>query len=267
MTQVRRWFTFGALITVLATASAVLDMHSPLRAAQISIGSPGAETDAGPLERAAVLPSLDAPAPRRVLNVEPVYGPSPFGFRLRVHVVVGANGAVVEARIPQAIPATVPAGEVRNAWDSARSAVLDAVRQWQFEPPAAAPMLLLTDVVVGSTESTGRLDSTGASTDALATSSRQPLRVGGTIGPPTRLVHVAPVYPDIAKDAGVSGVVIVEATIDTQGNVGDVRVLRSIPLLDQAAIDAAKQWRYSPTYLNGEAVPIRMTITISFSLQ
>lgn len=61
--------------------------------------------------------------------------------------------------------------------------------------------------------------------------------------------------------------VILEAVIDIQGNVRSARVLRSIPLLDQAAVDAVKQWRFTPTLLEGVAVPVLMTVTVNFTMQ
>ena len=64
----------------------------------------------------------------------------------------------------------------------------------------------------------------------------------------------------------MSGAVILEAVIGTDGAVRDVRVLRSIPLLDDAAVAAVKQWRYSPTLLNGVAVPVVMTVTVQFGM-
>ena len=73
-------------------------------------------------------------------------------------------------------------------------------------------------------------------------------------------------YPSIAQSARVQGVVIIEATIGLSGRVTDTRVLRSIPLLDQAAIDAVKQWEFTPTTLNGTAVPVIMTVTVQFTL-
>ena len=92
------------------------------------------------------------------------------------------------------------------------------------------------------------------------------VRVGGQIKEPKKLKNVAPVYPDIAKQARVQGVVILECTISPQGKVTDVKVLRGIPLLDAAAIDAVKQWVYSPTLLNGVPVPVIMTVTVNFRL-
>jgi TonB family protein len=93
------------------------------------------------------------------------------------------------------------------------------------------------------------------------------LRVGGPIREPTKIRQVNPVYPDIAKSARVQGIVILEATIGPEGRVRDVRVLRGIPLLDQAAIDAVRQWEYTPTLLNGVPVAVIMTITVNFSLR
>jgi protein TonB len=94
----------------------------------------------------------------------------------------------------------------------------------------------------------------------------QAVRVGGQIKEPTKTKNVAPVYPDIAKQARVQGIVILECTISPQGKVTDVKVLRGIPLLDQAGIDAVKQWQYTPTLLNGVPVPVIMTVTVNFRL-
>ena len=96
---------------------------------------------------------------------------------------------------------------------------------------------------------------------------QQPVRVGGNIKTPTKIHDVRPVYPQEALDVRVSGMVILEAVIDTQGNVRSARVLRSIPLLDQAALDAVRQWRFTPTLLEGIAVPVLMTVTVNFTMQ
>jgi protein TonB len=84
---------------------------------------------------------------------------------------------------------------------------------------------------------------------------------------PAKVVDVAPIYPAIARTARVQGVVILEAVLDAQGRVASVHVLRSIPLLDQAAVDAVQQWRFTPARLNGEAVPVVMTVTVNFTLR
>ena len=94
-----------------------------------------------------------------------------------------------------------------------------------------------------------------------------PVRVGGNVKTPTKIQDVRPVYPQEALDAQVSGLVILEAIIDTQGNVRTARVLRSIPMLDEAALQAVRQWRFTPTVLDGVAVPVIMTVTVNFTLQ
>jgi protein TonB len=93
------------------------------------------------------------------------------------------------------------------------------------------------------------------------------VRVGGAIQAPKKVRNVDPAYPPIAQSARVQGVVILEATIGPDGRVQDVRVLRSIPLLDSAAIEAVRQWQYTPTLLNGVPVPVIMTVTVNFTLR
>lgn len=95
----------------------------------------------------------------------------------------------------------------------------------------------------------------------------QPIRVGGNIRVPAKIHDVRPVYPDEALKARITGLVILEAVIGVNGAVTDARVLKSIPVLDAAAVDAVRQWRFEPTLLNGAAVPVIMTVTVNFSLQ
>jgi protein TonB len=94
-----------------------------------------------------------------------------------------------------------------------------------------------------------------------------PVRVGGNIKQPTKTKDVKPIYPPIAQSARVQGVVIIEATIGPDGRVKEAKVLRSIPLLDQAALDAVKQWQFTPTLLNGVPVPVIITVSVNFTLQ
>ena len=106
----------------------------------------------------------------------------------------------------------------------------------------------------------------GGLPDAPPPPRQQAVRVGGQIKEPKKLKAVNPEYPAIAKQARVQGVVILECTISPQGRVTDVKVLRGIPLLDQAAVDAVRQWVYTPTLLNGVPVPVIMTVTVNFKL-
>jgi TonB family protein len=93
-----------------------------------------------------------------------------------------------------------------------------------------------------------------------------PVRVGGSIKPPVKLRDVKPVYPPIALESRVQGVVIIEIVVDTAGFVSDGKILRGQPLLDQAALDAVRQWQFQPTLLNGAPVPVIMTVTVNFTL-
>jgi protein TonB len=96
---------------------------------------------------------------------------------------------------------------------------------------------------------------------------QKPVQVGGKIRPPQKVRDVAPIYPALALIARVEGPVILEAVIDSEGRVQSVRVLRSPPMLDAAALAAVRQWEYTPTLLNGIAVPVIMTVTVMFQLR
>jgi protein TonB len=99
-----------------------------------------------------------------------------------------------------------------------------------------------------------------------APAKRAPVRIGGQLTAPALVHRVNPVYPEVAVLAQVTGIVILEATVDAQGAVESVRVLRSVPLLDRAAIEAVRQWRYTPLVLNGVPSPFVLTVTLSFSM-
>lgn len=98
---------------------------------------------------------------------------------------------------------------------------------------------------------------------------RGPVRIGGNIRPPRKLLDVRPVYPQAMRDAGLEGVVPLGALIGVDGRVSSVRVIsaHAHPELAQAALEAVRQWRFSPTLLNGTAVEVFMTVTVSFSLE
>lgn len=95
----------------------------------------------------------------------------------------------------------------------------------------------------------------------------KPKRVGGELQAPALIHRVEPEYPAMAVGAKVSGTVILEATVNEAGAVTDVTILRSILMLDQAAIKAVKQWRYAPLMLNGQPVPFILVVTLTFTLR
>jgi protein TonB len=100
-----------------------------------------------------------------------------------------------------------------------------------------------------------------------AAPSQAPVRVGGQIKAPDLVHRVEPRYPPIAQNAHVGGTVVLEAVVAKTGQVQSVRVLRGIPMLNDAAAEAVKQWRYSPLMLNGQATPFILTVTVTFRLQ
>ena len=96
---------------------------------------------------------------------------------------------------------------------------------------------------------------------------RGPVCVGGAITGPALVSRVEPIYPRLAVSANVQGVVISKRWWNREGHVESVEVLRSIPLLDDAAIAAVRQWRYSPLLLNGRPQRSYLTVTVVFKLE
>ena len=94
-----------------------------------------------------------------------------------------------------------------------------------------------------------------------------PVRPGGNVAMPRKIYNVAPVYPPMAVSARVEGTVLIEAIISTTGTVQDARVVNSVPLLDAAALEAVRQWVFTPTRLNNVPVPVILTVKVEFKLR
>jgi len=94
-----------------------------------------------------------------------------------------------------------------------------------------------------------------------------PIPVGGDIKSPTKIKNLDPVYPILAKQARIQGTVIIQAVIGRDGHVKDAQVLRSIPALDRAAVDAVTQWVYTPTLLGGRPIEVILTVSVNFALR
>jgi protein TonB len=95
-----------------------------------------------------------------------------------------------------------------------------------------------------------------------------PVRIkqGGNVSAASIITQVRPVYPDMARQARIQGIVVLHAIIDKNGNVSELQAVSGHPLLSQAAMDAVKQWHYKPTLLNGDPVEVDTTITVTFTL-
>jgi TonB family protein len=123
---------------------------------------------------------------------------------------------------------------------------------------------------VGEVQETIRVrESRATLPKSLKPSGAQPVRVGGNIRAPMKVRDVKPVYPPAMRAAGVTGVVPIEAIIGVDGEVSSVRVLSAQvhPDLAIAAVDAVRQWRFTPTLLNGKAVEVVMAVSVTFDLE
>jgi protein TonB len=114
----------------------------------------------------------------------------------------------------------------------------------------------------------GGLDSgLAAGNGKQPTAPEAPLPVGGDVKAAKLISSVAPVYPTLAKNQHVSGNVLIDALIDANGHVTTMKVISGPPLLQQAAMDAVRQWKYQPASLDGKAVPMHLTVTLQFRPQ
>lgn len=171
----------------------------------------------------------------------------------------------VPPEVPPAIPRAVPA-------QSRAAAPTEPPTEIRPEPilePPDQPAFDVPGSTIGGVASIGDV----AGTDVIqAPPSPQPTRpadpipIGGVIRPPKKVFEVAPIYPTIALQARKPGLVILQAVIDESGAVREVKVLRSDPLFDEAARAAVRQWRFTPTLLNGQPVPVVMSVTVTFSV-
>lgn len=200
------------------------------------------------------------------------------------------KGAILRAPGMRTAGKTAPMLEV---YDAIARAATDAVTQWRYDPPFKAPISFPVTLSFGPVskdlggDPPRQLRSEGARVEVRGrsvptemefvssenrvsptgpTSNDVVVRVGEGITAPTKVRDVGPVYPAIAQAAGVQGIVVMEVRIDRDGAIETAKVLRSIPLLDAAALDAVRQWRFLPTLLNGQPVAVVMTVTINFNL-
>ena len=280
--------TCAAMMLIVGTGCWLSVAAFPLRA--ISQGITIDQTTPGPLELKAHTPTPENPIPRRVHYEAPAL-PDSVGFAhgaIEIRVTLDDVGRVAEARLAGlafksegvtiGMSGSLEISEVDLRARGARAliggrtetpeaaarlqdtllagvdAAIASVRQWRYDPPFEAPLTFKVQVPFGAPIMVFQPASVNGA-----------LHVGGNIKPPTKIKDVRPVYPPLAREAGVTGVVILEVRIATDGSVEEAHVLKSIPLLDEAALDAVKQWQFVPTLLNGTPTPIIMTVTINFA--
>ena len=245
----------------------------------------------GPLEKQAQANPItpENPIPRRTFYVPAAYPAEANGIgaggTVSLVATIDQTGRVVEirkAREPLVLtPSTPPPNPtaLRIAGEAMVRDAAGALRRWTYDPPAKGPLAFTVSfsfkpgAEASATQSTTVTPPllTAASAAAIGSGAAgvgvtQPVRVGGSVRAPTQISKVQPAYPPDALAARVQGIVILEAVIGIDGRVMDAKVLRSVPQLDQAAIDAVRQWVYTPTLLNGAPVPVIMTVTVTFNL-
>jgi protein TonB len=155
---------------------------------------------------------------------------------------------------PTALPSDV-------VFDAAPLAAADA----PLDPPPA-PLVNL-GVTVANTVAPERIGGAARLGPLPAPPVPDRVRVGGAIIPPRKIKDATPTYPAAARAARIGGVVIVEAVIGRDGRIASARVVRSVPLLDAAALDAVREWRYTPTLLNGQPVDVVLTVAVNFAFE
>jgi TonB family protein len=252
-------------------------------------------TAPGPLEQTAVPITPENPIPRRVRAPEPITPSVIAAASAITHVtlrtVLDNSGRVAELRLGAlSIKSPVITLEfdnpniarmyeaidelerkqnapVRQLVDAVVAAAVAAVQQSQYDAPFQGPIAFDTTISFAPGRAATRVAEMGSAPKRQAVDPSGAIRVGGNVKVPEKIKNVSPVYPPDAMAAKIQGVVIVEARIEGDGTVGEVKVLRSIPALDQSAIDAVKQWEFRPTLLNGAPVPVIVTMTVQFSLK
>jgi len=263
-------------------------------------------SEPGPLERQAHQLGSKQSAPSRVVTPRFEFPKDLIGQTTKAFVVariiLDAEGNVAESRVltmgferPSEGEGTadvlLPAEAVRQ---ELAERTLETIRRWRYEPIEHAPLAMTVAVSYASDGTTAQAGGivSGLLPDGVGNGigggvgqgagsgvgSGVGGGVGGGVGPgvaggvvggigaPRKILHVASIYPEEARAAGVQGVVVLEVDLDENGLVTKTRVLRSVPGLDQAAMDAVGQWRYAPKLLNGSPVPVTITVTINFAL-
>ncbi len=268
----------------------------PLQHSMTFVPAPAQQDGPGPLEQRANPITPENPVPRRLTSENMAYPAEAAAIEARgemtLQITLDEFGRVAEAR-PKEFGIHAPGFEMAittvtdqpfSARGTARAepgkaagirevhaalvrAATDAVKQWRYDPPFKAPISFPVTFRFGSPPVEMEFVSADNRAPARTLSNGPVLRAGfGGVKAPAKIKDVKPVYPPIAQAAGVQGIILMEVRIEPDGTVGTASVIRSIPLLDEAALDAVKQWQFTPTLMNGVPVAVIMTVTINFTL-
>jgi TonB family protein len=236
-----RWFiVFAALAAVSAP---VISMNSHPESAKACSGAASLQESAKPDEKTGVVELGEVKPPKLIKAVTPKYPAEALRLGIEGTVIVEAT-TDLEGRV-ESIKILKPMPPLDQA-------AVKAIKKWRYDPYMinGRPRRVVFTVTVGFSLHGGKTN------DALA-----------AVGPPVRLKRVDPIYPEEAKKAGIEGTVVLGATIDGEGKITDVKVLESVPGLDQAAVDALKQWLYAPVRVGGQPITYSFTVSVRFALK
>jgi TonB family protein len=287
------------LLAASQTALAQKPADSALQGPLTLTGSFGGDKP-GPIEQRARPLTDDNPIPNRTFFVAPRYPDAAAVVETRLvvplRVTVDESGYVAEVRrlgAPMLAAWRHPLltdDSMSSVFEALVAASTDAVKQWRYDAPKEGPIAF--DVTIAfAPETEPRVVSQPIAAVVVVPPDRpadfpvfpavepldappvewaegiKPLSayIAKILVPPTKTKHVAPVYPHDAKDAHVQGVVVIQARVEPDGRVSHARVLRSVPQLDQAAIDAVLQWEFEPLVVDGEGVAYLLTTTVMFT--
>ena len=273
-------------LATIAMAAVKQWKFSPGRPLAFLVGFNPAASSGDLSDQPPVLVGGNVRPPTKVKDVKPIYPDDAQQAHVQGVVIletrIAADGIVSDARVLRSVP-------------KLNVAALEAVLAWKFKP-AGFPIQMTVTVnftlddgppagvkggvaggvgsgvgggvpggVAGGVE--GGVDPKTVKVWGELPNGERALRVGGPIKAPTKIVDVKPVYPKDAKDAGVQGVVILEIAVGPDGKVKDAKILRSVSLLDQAALDAVRQWEFTPVVVDGSPQTVIMTVTVNFTLE
>jgi TonB family protein len=150
------------------------------------------------------------------------------------------------------------------------AAAIDAVKQWQYSPTLLngepVPVQASVTIVFQLKDAPLAVEEQNVPSE-ISVPQGGPIRVGGNAQESKLIRKVEPVYPEEALQARVQGKVVLRIAVNEEGSVTQAEVLQGHPLLNESALAAVRQWRYSPTLLNGVPVPVLATVTVIFNLK
>ena len=241
------WAGAGACVVLPLVIFAIPLLHrgakaAPAQAVQMSSSSSYAE------------PAADAPKPRAGKSSTQLDSPQTAGAQDSAADPSAANDA-------DSTPETPVQSAMMNEQLTAPARIAHQVNP---APAGDAPPPVNLSSLAAVPPNSGILSGTGE--PVVKISPTNPIGVSSGVAQGMLIQKTAPIYPEIAKQARVSGTVVLQAVISKTGAVKNLRVLSGPAMLRQAALDAVKTWRYKPYRLNNQPVDLQTTINIEFSL-